>query len=205
MWRYLVKPKDCSTPTSTLSQEVKEKCDEEVNKEVQKKKRKGSKHSHYTPEIRAKIGRYAAENGNSSASQKFRVPESTVRGFKTQYLQKLKHVKDPENITTLHHKLLGRPLKLGSLDKEVQKYITELLSTGAVVNRSIVKGAAAGIIKYYKPSDATNIEITDSWARSILNRMNLVKRKGELAYGLWSLSQVRKLVTLNLSKERRVV
>lgn len=56
----------------------------------------------------------------------------------------------------------------------LQKYI----DSGAVVNRNIVKATATGIVKHYKPSALPIINITDSWAKSLLERMNLVKRKG---------------------------
>ena len=48
----------------------------------------------FTPEVRASIGRYAAENGNASAVKKYRatynVGESTVRLFKKMYLKEVK-------------------------------------------------------------------------------------------------------------------
>ena len=72
--------------------------------------------------MRARIGKYAAENGNAAAVRKFTkilefsVPESTVRGFKTRYLKKLKHSKSP--VTALPHAIKGRPLKLGECPYE---------------------------------------------------------------------------------------
>lgn len=57
----------------------------------------------------------------------------------------------------------------------VQRYI----DSGAVLNRNILKATATGIVKHYKPSALHTISITDSWAKSFLERMNLVKRKGE--------------------------
>lgn len=50
----------------------------------------------YEDELKTKIGRYAAENGNSRALTKFSrelgwaVPKSTIRSFKRAYLKELK-------------------------------------------------------------------------------------------------------------------
>ena len=57
--------------------------------------------------MKAKIGRYTAENGNKAAITKFSADllftlhESTVRSFKRAYFEKLK---DPDAITALQSK-----------------------------------------------------------------------------------------------------
>ena len=74
----------------------------------------------YEPEIKAKIGRYAAENGNVAAVNKFskvlgyELHEATVRNFKRAYCEKLRVVKDPEAITKLDNRKLGRPTTLST-------------------------------------------------------------------------------------------
>ena len=94
-----------------------------------------TRYNDYTPEERASIGKYAAENGIVSAVRHFsrvgskRVPESTARRLKTEYLRKMKElVKDggirggsdgvaEENVApvvkSLPTKPQGRPLLLG--------------------------------------------------------------------------------------------
>jgi len=73
----------------------------------------------YTPEQKAMIGRYAAEQGNSKAVQKFSselgvsVKESTVRQFKKAYYLQLNEGKDPDEIKTIPNKKRGRPSKSG--------------------------------------------------------------------------------------------
>jgi hypothetical protein len=62
------------------------------------------------------------------------------------------------------------------------RYIRNLAKEGAVINRHIVKSTAYGIVKYHKPSQHSSIEFTDAWARSLMERMNLVKRKGMYFY-----------------------
>ena len=48
----------------------------------------------FTPENRAAIGKYAAQNGNAAAVRKYKfthsIGESTVRLFKKRYLEELK-------------------------------------------------------------------------------------------------------------------
>ena len=52
--------------------------------------------SHYTAKEKAEIGKYAVENGPTQAARCFseqlghKVPESSARRFKSEYLQKLK-------------------------------------------------------------------------------------------------------------------
>ena len=78
-----------------------------VNQEVKKtlsasgcRQRKRKSNFYYDPETRAKIGRFAAENGNKRAVERFSrelqrpLSESTVRGFKKAYYSELKKVKD---------------------------------------------------------------------------------------------------------------
>lgn len=183
MWRFLESSRgsDQSRPSSS-----NDALNISVEKELASLKQKRS-YEHYSPEDRAKIGRFAAENGNSRAVKKFGfkmgrpVPESTVRSFKKQYLAELKAGgpnKDPSAITALEKKRVGRPLKLGGLDEAVQTRIGKIMAAGGTVNRSVVKATATGLVKYYKPSALPHLEITDGWVRSMYNRMGLVKRKG---------------------------
>ena len=82
----------------------------------------------FDAEDRAAIGKYAAKNGNASAQKHFKskfpdLGESTVRSFKKKYLSPLAVQTDASSIPT---KCMGRPLALGDLDQEVQKYIKAL-------------------------------------------------------------------------------
>ena len=78
----------------------------------------------YTPEQKAMIGRYAAENGNAKAVQKYTVElgvsvkESTVRQFKKAYYLQLNEGKDPDDIKAIPNKKRGRPSKSGFQVKE---------------------------------------------------------------------------------------
>ena len=163
--------------------------------QLQPKGRK--KYNDYTAEERARIGKYAAENGPTSASRYFtkllgrKVPESCTRRFKSEYVESLKAVvrdrgSDMESVAvvvkSLPTKPQGRPLLLGQeLDKAVQDYITAMRMVGGVVNTTIVMAAAEGIVSARDPSKLRShgghIHFTKAWAKSLLKRAGYVKRK----------------------------
>ena len=60
----------------------------------------------------------------------FAVPESTVRGLRTQYLSKKNHRKNFDEIPELNYGRRGRPMRLGKYDSVVQKCILELVASG---------------------------------------------------------------------------
>ena len=144
----------------------------------------------YSPEERAQIGKYAVENGATRASRHFSerfdrsISESTVRRFKAEYLQALarkRETKDP-TVKMLPTKSQGRPLLLGKeLDESVQEYIKATRVAGGVVNTAIVMAAAVGIASSSDvmklKSHGGHIDITKSWAKSLLSRMGYTKRK----------------------------
>ena len=145
----------------------------------------------YTPEVRLRIAKHSAIYGNKNATRKFSlelkhsVSESTVRGMKYKYLSELKTRKENEPMTSLPHKLRGKPLKLGSMGKTVQSYITKLRSAGANVNRSIAIATAKGVVKAQNPSLLTenggSMDLGRKWAESLFKRMNFVKQKATKA------------------------
>ena len=159
------------------------------------------KYNSYTPEQRARIGKYAAENGATRAAKHFTaawgisINESTARRLKSEYLMKLKQeiserkdqqgedttTGEPVVIKTLETKDRGRPLLLGKeLDAAVQEFVNNLRAANGVVIRVVVMGAAEGIVCHRDVSKLSShsghIEITKSWAKSLLTRMGFVKR-----------------------------
>ena len=127
-----------------------------VNQEVKKtlgasscRQRKCKSNFYYDPKTRAKIGQFAAENGNKRAVERFSrelqrpLSESTVRGFKKAYYFELKKVKDPDKVPELPHGARDKPNKLGNLDQKVQAYIRKLRAARTPVNCSIVIAATA--------------------------------------------------------------
>ena len=152
------------------------------------------KYNTYTPGQHALSGKYAAEHGATAAAIHYskawncHINESTARQFKCQYLEKIKEISHSGSrdasveVTALTTKEKGRPLLLGkNLDDLVKELVENLRISGGVMNTTVVMAGAQGIIL---SRDATklqshggHINITKSWARSLLFRMGFVKRK----------------------------
>lgn len=89
-----------TTEASVLSKMEVEAANKQVSNALQSAAEKVSrgKYNSYTPQQRAKIGKYAAENGPTKATKHFtaiwgiHVNESTARRLKSEYLGKLKEV-----------------------------------------------------------------------------------------------------------------
>ena len=148
------------------------------------------KYNSYSPEERAQIGKYALENGNTRAARHFskvlnrKINESTARRLKSEYVQALAQKNDPEGplVKCLPTKTQGRLLLLGQdIDKAVQEYIEATRAAGGVVNTAIVMAAAVGIMSSRDVTKLSShggyVNITKTWAKSLLNRMGYVKRK----------------------------
>ena len=177
---------------STLSQTEIERTNKVVQAAMDKKdegdddhQAKRRKYATYTATERAKIGKFAVENGTTRACKHFSqlwkksVPEATARRFKNEYLKELalqKYTGKP--VTELPTKQRGRPLLVGL---ELDKAIQALRSTGGVVNTAIVEAAAQGIISARCPGklqhEGGDICIGKDWAKSLMQRMGFVKRK----------------------------
>ena len=177
---------------------VKRTLDEDSSKTVKKK----GKYNSYSPEDRARIGKYATENGPTKAAAHFskvldcKINESTARKFKSEYLNEIKKMvhDDVDDyrydgklvVSALPTKPQGRPLLLGKeLDQAVQDYVKALRIEGGVVNTSIVMAACEGIVTAKDASKLSShgghIHVTKTWAKSLLGRMGYVKRKGSNA------------------------
>ena len=85
-------------------------------------------------------------------------------------------------LSELPKEIRGRPVKIGDQDHLVQKYILNLRECGGIVNRTVVRAAAIGILRANGALEIDpEIVIVDRWARSILERMGFSKRKGTKA------------------------
>ena len=144
----------------------------------------------FSPEDRAVIGKYAAENGNAAAIKKFKtthdVGESTVRLFKKKYCEEVQRHRIPgtefKEVTSLPERKRGRKVMLGEqLDGKVQAYIEALRGAGTPIGSNIVMAAAEGIVRAYDRTllvdHGGTIAMTKTWALSLLGRMGYVKRK----------------------------
>ena len=162
-----------------------------MKNEVSQKKR--GPYLHLTPAQRFKVGQRASEFGVTSTLRYYAkhfpelpLKEPSVRRLKNEYQSSLKgSLKGSDDgVKELPCKKTGRPLLLGDeLDKQVQEYVKYMRNRGIAVNTTVVMAAAEGIIKSKDANLLNNnggsggIEITKWWARSLLNRMGMVKRK----------------------------
>ena len=156
------------------------------NKNLSSKRKRGN-YNHYSPELRAQIGKYASENGNLRALNHFkaqlpnRLKESTVRTFKQEYQKKLKETKRQgiqESVTSIPHDTRGRPPLLLDLDQKLMLLLKSIRNRGGVVNFNVVKASALALIKSNTAKDFRGFEPTSTWVRSIYRRCNFFRRAG---------------------------
>ncbi|XP_046386951.1 uncharacterized protein LOC124156440 isoform X2 [Ischnura elegans] len=162
-----------------------------------KKKMKGpqkSKRGNYiflSPELRARIGRYAAEHGNLKAAKHFeaevgrQIPESTIRGLRDKYVLKQMHVSScnessegsSQVVTALGYAPRGRPMVLGKYDEVVQDCMHELVKAGERVCSTLAIATARQVLTQYEPSLLEEfggpIKLNNSWAKSFIKRIGL--------------------------------
>ena len=107
----------------------------------------------------------------------FAVPESTVRGLRTQYLSKKNHRKNFDEIPELNYGRRGRPMRLGKYDSVVQKCILELVASGEKPTSFMAVATAKQVLMENDPDllqeNGGNVQLNTTWAKSFLRRMNL--------------------------------
>ena len=80
----------------------------------------------FTPEDRAAIARYAAQNGNSAAVKKFKASHNVGESsFKKKYLEELKKQPNPGNEA---EEVTSLPLIFAIARRQTQKFNTQLAS-----------------------------------------------------------------------------
>ena len=83
-----------------------------------------------------------------------------------------------DKICDLPSKKLGRPLLIGEeVDRQVQEYVHYLCATGSAVNITVVIASAEGILLSMDANILKRAKITKDWAKSLLFRMGMVKRR----------------------------
>uniref|UniRef100_A0A1X7ULW5 Uncharacterized protein n=1 Tax=Amphimedon queenslandica TaxID=400682 RepID=A0A1X7ULW5_AMPQE len=168
-----------------------------VEREVEKAhqtKARGS-YNKLSIERKTEIAKYAVENGIKAAVRKFEgsVPNApknwanTVRDWKDMYIKELNRkrkmdCKGDDDDLLIPQKKRRKPLLIGEdWDKDIRTYITALRANGSVVNTSIVVAAGIGIVQSHDANllacNGSPLELSRDWAKSLLKRMNFVKRK----------------------------
>ena len=103
--------------------------------------------------MRAKIGKYAAENGKEKAREHFfkdfpDLKESTIKNFKKKYHVKLAETRKPGNteVICIPSEVRGRPPILMELDNKLLTFLKGIRSRGGAINVHVVRGVTHAII-----------------------------------------------------------
>lgn len=145
---------------------------------------------HLTSAQKYQVGKRAAEFGTTNTLRYYArhfpsipLKETSVRRFKSQYqslLDKKKYgeCSHDDEVCELPSKKMGRPLLIGDeADKQLQEYVRYLRATGAAVNTAVVIASAEGILLSKDANILKRITLTKDWAKSLLIRMGMVKRR----------------------------
>ena len=132
------------------------------------------------------IGRRAAEYGTTNTIRYYKkkypdlnLTEPTVRRLKNSYKDELRKrpLEEKSSLQELPMQKRGRPLMIGEkLEGQVKHYLTEIRKRGGVVIAAITVAVGKGIVKN-TDSPYKDVEPTKDWAKYLLTRMGLVKRK----------------------------
>ena len=150
-----------------------------------KKRRQRGTYTHYKAKDRAKIGKYALENGNTSTRCHFSaefpdLKESTIRNFKKVYKEHLGYQRKqlhPKAVTEIPSQPRGHPPLLLEIDTKLLSFLKAVRRRGGVVNSHVVHAAAKALIRLaVKQQQLSKIDLPRSWVQSIYRRMGLIRR-----------------------------
>ena len=143
-----------------------------------------------TPAQKFSIGKRAAENRVTAmisyyakAFPDLHLKETTVQRLKNNYQASLKANEGSlTDVYELPGKKRGRPPMIGEeLDQQVRDYISYLRTEGAIINTHVVIGIGKGIVMGKDANllacNGGGIVLTKDWARNVLRRMGMVKRR----------------------------
>ena len=198
LYRYFQPSGVLPNPSGPLSAYVSPAAIKDANEAVRNASQGSSKprgkYAKFTPEQKASIGEYASLHGNQAAIRHFskqlgvEMKPTSVQTWKGKYLAEISRKRKAGETCDLSVKSLpvkkrGRPLLLGEeLDTEVKRYIQAVREGGGVINTAITMAAATAIVRKADRNllaeNGGPITITSNWAKSLLYRMNFVKRRG---------------------------
>ena len=142
---------------------------------------------HYMAEQRAKIGKYALENGNERARRHFssklpNLKESTIRSFKSAYKQSYRNREkaNPQPVMEIPAKPKRRPPILLDLDEKLIKFLKAVSIKGGVVIVHVVRAATKALIESNGSASQQlqNFSTPRSWVHSLYHCMGYTKRAG---------------------------
>ena len=156
---------------------------------------KTQSYAHYSGEMRAKIGKYATENGNEKARKHFSkdfldLKESTIRNFKKKYYVKLAEARKAGNTEVIC--IPSEVPVLMDLDNKLLTFLKGIRSRGGVINVHVVRGVTHALITSNPAmTHLNNFDMPRSWVHSCCNRMGYTVRAGTTSrppvpYGLYT-------------------
>ena len=181
---------------SSTAEAVRKEISSSVKEQSGSIERKRGSYKKITPAKKAKIAKYAAENGIAAAIRHFKtkeeysridLKESTVRGWKKLYCDTLSsksRMGDDKPVKELPAQSVGRPLLLGQdVEEKTRRVIHQIREAGGVINNSVVIGIITGILRDTDSSllleNGGPIHVDKPVARRLLSRMQFfVKRRG---------------------------
>ena len=141
-----------------------------------------SHYAKYSSNDRYEIGKFASETGDAAAVRKYqkkfgKLNESTVRGFRKKYQQKVLTSNGSISPTkAFKTQKRGRKLKLGNdLDESVQKFIMALRNRGGQVTFAIALATAKALIDRSNDVAIRSTKVGKAWAQSLFRRMGFKK------------------------------
>ena len=151
-----VSPSKASSLTDEELWCVNKEADSVLNKKASGSDKCHRKYNDYTPEERARIGKYAVKNRPTRAVQHCSrifgksIPETTANRWRSEYLLKItaeiekeKEEKPVSQVLALPKLSQGIPLLLGhGVDRAVQRFVESIRKIGGLVNTAIVMAAA---------------------------------------------------------------
>ena len=175
---------------SSLPPSIVQSALKEVNKTQTLDEKNGRKRGSYgifSAQDKAKIAKYASENGVTASLKYFKktreftdLKEPTVRGWVKAYRLELSCLGAAvASIPEIPEKKRGRPLLLGEdLESQVKQFILELRDHGSPVSTEVVVAAAKGIAQAKDAillvENGGAIDITKDWGKRLLGRMGFL-------------------------------
>ena len=206
LYRYLKPVSDAHVPdpNGPLSKSMSSQSIKDANRAITQSAKSTSRgtYAKITPQCQAEIAEYALLHGNRAATRRYskelevELKESSVATWKKKYQDELKRVAGRVSrdggvdhaveVKVLPLKKRGRPLLLGEkLDSEVKAYLKAVRDAGGVVTTSITIAAGTAIVRRSDRNllaeNGGPITLTTNWAKSLLYRLNFVKRRGSSA------------------------